>query len=329
MMATPRSPRRLRLAALRRLHPVGHRRRTYQHAMRMAMGIGIDGLLSRAVADPLEGPVDGGIGPVLREVGSMLEKPDVTAVVVWPPETDRGRVYLHLFDRSCQPIGFAKLSLDDTNDNRLDREASILTELSLTHTGPLHVPTVLGRGAVAGHRVVVTEPLPPDALPIPARPEAFPATCVEAFAGEAKPVSGDALPALSWWSAYRRHLDGNGRTFDEELRALAAGGITVRRAHGDFGPSNIFETGEGLWVLDWEESAADAPMLADEITFDMGVNARRIATDPVRALREFAERRLRSADDAGRREILMALAFRAAVGPRDARLFIRHWRTLS
>ena len=82
-------------------------------------------------------------------------------------------------------------------------------------------------------------------------------------------------------------------------------------------------------VLDWEESAADAPMLADEITFDLGVNARRIAGDPVGALREFADRRLRTADDARRAEILMALAFRAAVGPRDARSFIQHWRTLS
>ncbi len=329
MMATPRSPRRLRLAALRRLHPVGHRRRTYQRAMRIAMGIGIDGLLARAVADPLKGPVDGGIGSVLREVGSLLEEPDLAAAIVWPPEAGRGRVYLHLFDRSCRPVAFAKLSLDDANDDRLDREASILTELSRAHTAALHVPAVLGRGVVAGHTVVVTEPLPSDARPIAARPDAFPAACVEAFAGEAKPVSGDGLGALSWWAAYQRHLDGHGRTFDEELRALAAGGVAVRRAHGDFGPSNIFETGEGLWVLDWEESAADAPRLADEITFDMGVNARRIATDPVGALREFARRRLRSVDDAGRREILMALAFRAAVGPRDARLFIRHWGTLS
>ncbi len=84
-----------------------------------------------------------------------------------------------------------------------------------------------------------------------------------------------------------------------------------------------------MWVLDWEQSAADAPMLADEITFDMGVNARRIATDPVGALREFARRRLRSVDDAGRCEVLMALAFRAAAGPRDARSFIRQWGTLS
>ena len=328
MMAMPRSPRRLRLAALRRLHPVSRRRRAYQRAMQVAMGIGIDGLLSRAVADPLQGPVEGGIGPVLREIGSLLQEPGVTAAVVWPPEAGRGRVYLHLFDRSCRPVAFAKLSLDDANDDRLDHEASILTELSRTHTAALHVPAVLGRATVAGHRVMVTEPLPADAQPIPARRDAFPAACVEAFAGEARHVSGQDLGALSWWPAYRRHLDGHGRAFDKELQALAAGGVAVRRAHGDFGPSNIFETPEGLWVLDWEHSASDAPILADEITFDMGVNARRIATDPAGALREFARRRLRSADDAARREILMALAFRAAAGPRDARSFIRQWGTL-
>ncbi len=328
-MAIPQRPRCLRLAALQRLHAVGRRRRMYQHALRLAVRFGADGLLARRVDDPLEQVIAGGLDAVLRELGRMRDDAGFCAVIMWPPEADRGRVYLHLFDRSCRPVAFAKLSLDDANDDRLDREASILTELSVTHTGPLRVPTVLGRGAVAGHRLVVTEPLPPDARPIAARADAFPATCVEAFAGKARPVSGDELPALSWWPAYQRHLDDHGQTFDEELRMLTAGGVVVRRAHGDFGPSNIFETGEDLWVLDWEESAADAPMLADEITFDLGVNARRIATDPAGALREFAQRRLRSVDDAGRREILMALAFRAAVGPRDARSFIRQWGTLS
>lgn len=328
-MAIPQRPRRLRLAALQRLHPVSRQRRMYQHALRLAVRLGADGLLARRVDDPLEQVIAGGLDEVLRQLGRIREDAGFSVVIMWPPEADRGRVYLHLFDRTCRPVGFAKLSLDDASDERLDREASILTELSRKKTGALHVPTVLGRGVVAGHRVVVTEPLPSDARPIAARPDAFPAACVEAFAGEAKPVAGDGLGALSWWAAYQRHLDGHGRMFDEELRALAAGGVAVRRAHGDFGPSNIFETAEGLWVLDWEESAADAPRLADEITFDMAVNARRIATDPVGALREFARRRLRSVDDAGRREILMALAFRAAVGPRDARLFIRHWGTLS
>ena len=328
-MATPEQPGQLRLVALGLLHPVSRRRRVYQRVLGLAMRLGIDGLLGQRVDDPIDEP---GIDSLLRELGSILHQPDLEAAVFWPPETGRGRVYLHLFDRrqrACRPVGFAKVSLDEINDRRLDHEATVLTELSRRPSDALHVPAVLGQGTVAGHRVVVTEPLPPDARPISARPDAFPAACVEAFAGEARPVSADKLPALSWWPAYRGHLDGRGRAFDEELRALVAGGVAVRRAHGDFGPSNIFETGEGLWVLDWEESAVDAPMLADEITFDMGVNARRIAADPVGALREFARRRLRSVDDAGRREILMALAFRAAAGPRDARLFIRHWGTLS
>lgn len=329
-MATPDQPGPLRLVALGLLHPVSRRRRAYQRALELAMRLGIDGLLSRRVDEPIDGLR---IDHLLHELGSMLDRPDLDAVVFWPPETGRGRVYLHLLERTpehgCRPVGFAKISLDEFNDTRLDHEAAVLAELSRHRSAALYVPPVLARGEFAGHRVVVTEPLPPDARPIPRRLDAFPAACVEAFAGEPRPVGGDGLPSLSWWPAYRQHLDGAGEVFDVQLRRLAAGGFAVRRAHGDFGPSNIFETAGGPWVLDWEESAADAPMLADEITFDLGVNARRIAGDPVRALREFAQRRLRRADDSGRREILMALAFRAAVGPRDARLFIRHWGTLS
>ena len=328
-MATPEQPRQLRRVALGLLHPVSRRRRIYQRVLGLAMRLGIDGLLAQRVDDPLDDP---GIDNLLRELGSILNQPDLEAAVFWPPETSRGRVYLHLFDRrqrACSPVGFAKVSLDDVNDRRLNHEAMVLAELSRHPSNALHVPAVLARGEVAGHQVVVTEPLPPDAQPISARLSAFPAACVRAFAGEAKSIRAEELPALSWWPAYRQHLNGRGDAFDTQLRALAAGGVAVRRAHGDFGPSNIFETTGGLWVLDWEESAADAPMLADEITFDLGVNARRIAGDPVGALREFADRRLRTADDARRAEILMALAFRAAVGPRDARSFIQHWRTLS
>ncbi len=328
-MAAPEQHGRLRLVALGMLHPVSRRRRVYQRVLGLAMRLGIDGLLAQRVDDPLDDP---GIDNLLCEVGSILNQPDLDAAGFWPPETSRGRVYLHLFDRrqrACRPVGFAKVSLDEFNDRRLDHEATVLAELSQHRGDALHVPVVLGRGEVAGHQVVVTEPLPPDAQPIPARLYAFPAACVTAFAGEPKSIRGDELPALSWWPAYRQHLNGRGDAFDTQLRELVAGGVAVRRAHGDFGPSNIFETTGGLWVLDWEESAADAPMLADETTFDMAVNARRIAGDPVGALREFADRRLRSADDARRGEILMALAFRAAVGPRDARSFIQHWRTLS
>ena len=71
---------------------------------------------------------------------------------------------------------------------------------------------------------------------------------------------------------------------------------------------------------------ADAPLRADEIIFDLGVNARSIAADPVEALREFSRRHLSGADPQRRQEVLMALAFRAAVGTFDAPLFIRHWK---
>ena len=332
-MATPEAPRRLRLAALQRLHPVSRRRRAYQHAVRLAMRLGLDGLVSRRVTDPLGHLVEGGLRRRLPALGSMLDRPDIVAAVFWPPETGRGRVYLHLFEcrpgNEYRPVGFAKVSLDDANDTLLDREASILIEVSRSHSGTMHVPTVLGRTTIDGHLVVVTEPLPQDAAPIPERLDAFPADCVESFAGTLRPVTGDGLSTLSWWAAYRRCLGDHGDVFHRNLQELAADGCAVRRAHGDFGPSNIFETPTGLWVLDWEHSATDAPVLADEITFDVGVNARRIAADPVAALRDFHRRRLRRADTATRRDILLALAFRAAVGGRDAQLFIRHWDTLS
>ena len=320
LLATPAVPRRLRLAALERLHPVSRRRQAYQRALRWAMRLGLDGLLSRAAENPV-----GGIQRHLRTLGEMLDEPEITAAVLWPAEPDRGRVYLHLFDRGCRPVGFAKLSLDEANDRRLQREATLLEELSEKRFEKLHVPAVLGVGRIERRVVVVTEALPAGAEPLPQRLDAYPAECVEAFAGAARLVAAGDVTDLSWWARYAEAAGTAGAGFDRELRERVEDGVSVRRAHGDFGPSNVIRAAPGLWVLDWEESAPDAPVMTDEITFDLGVNAGRIATDPVAALRDFAQRRLAGSDDGRRTEIMLALAFRAAVGTRDARAFIHNW----
>ncbi len=324
LLATPSAPRRLRLAAMDRLRPASRRRQAYHRAVRLAMRLGLDGLLSRDVEQPV-----GGLAGHLRELGLLLDEPDLTAAVGWPAELHRGRVYLHLFDRASRPVGFVKLSLDADNDERLKREASLLAELSQHRFQRMRVPAVLDCGRIDGRVVVVTEPLPDDARPLPERLDAYPAECVEAFAGAPLPAPVGAS-GLSWWNRYREAAGAAGAGFDRELgERVAAAGLSVRRAHGDFGPSNIFQADHTLWVLDWEESAPDAPTMTDEITFDLGINARRIAADPVGSLRDFARRRLTGASDALRTEIMLALAFRAAVGTRDARLFIHNWATLA
>ena len=187
------------------------------------------------------------------------------------------------------------------------------------------MPAVRGVGRIEGRVVVVTEALPEGAEPLPQRLDAYPTDSVEAFAGEPRSVTAGDVTDLSWWARYTEAAGTAGAGFDRELRGRVEDGVSVRRAHGDFGPSNVFRAAPGLWVLDWEESAPDAPVMTDEVTFDLGVNAARIATDPIAALRDFAKRRLAGSDDGHRTEIMLALAFRAAVGTRDARLFIHNW----
>ena len=87
-------------------------------------------------------------------------------------------------------------------------------------------------------------------------------------------------------------------------------------------------TRDRLWIFDWEESRSDAPVLTDEVTFFMSLYHARVLADPIEGLRLLAKRFLDGADDARRRDVMMALAFRDAIGIEAATLLIRNWSEL-
>jgi hypothetical protein len=51
-------------------------------------------------------------------------------------------------------------------------------------------------------------------------------------------------------------------------------------AHGDFVNWNIHDDGTDVWLFDWEGHTVDAPELADEVRFFLGIHTRALAANP-------------------------------------------------
>lgn len=328
VFATPVSPRQLRLAGLARFQPFTAKRAIFRRLMRLSMLLGVDRFLAKSAASPIEPSADFDFEAWFDQARADLGEPGASAVVFWPTQRDRGRIYVHIFDQSIRPIGFAKVAFDQDNDQRLLTEAKTLTALQAQGLQECHVPAVLSAGWSHGHYYVILEPIPTTAQPLEATYNAYPGPCVEEFAGRPRTVQPDRLDRLAWWQQFCEANGDKCGAFVEQLRQMARNGVQVRRAHGDFGPANIVRVDGRLWVYDWEESCDDAPALTDEVSFYLGINFKKILADPLAALGKFAARHLRNVQPQRRTDVMLALAFRHTVGFKDASLFIEHWERI-
>ncbi len=318
IFAAPLSPRGLRRAGVSRFQPATPRRAAFRSLMNLSMLARADWLLGTMTDDPV-GRAGFSLDEWMEEVRRTLGERSASAVVFWPPQRERGRLYVHLFDAGLKPIAFAKVAFDEHNAACLRREAETLCELERLGLQSCHVPRVMATGEHGSACHLVLEPIPVSACPLEAAAP-FPSRCVAEFAGPPRHVGPEGLGELSWWSEHERR---SGGAFDEELRGFLAQGAAVCRAHGDLGPSNIVRDGEVLWIFDWEESRPDGPVLADEVMFTLGMDLQAIR-DPRRGLELVRERFLRRS--AGRRaDVMLALAFRRALGMADAARIIECW----
>lgn len=326
VLAMPDGSRGLRLAGLARYQPFTIKRKAYRWLLWASIVMGLDRYFSSPAPSPLTEAADFDFHRWLRRACDDLGQGALHGVVYWPPQPDRPRIYVHLFDRGLTPVGFVKVSLDIHNDRLLEKEAGALETLRGVRLKQCRVPRVLSASQFDGKTYLITEPIPLSAKPVPSQPQSFPRACVDEYKGPPRRVGARDAGGLSWWAAYMdviRDLTGGG--FHDALLGSLALGFDVGKAHGDMGAANLVRDGGTLWVYDWESYCEDAPVLADEIGFYMAVNFARILTDPVRELDRFRDRFLRSASEQRRCAVLASLAFRAGSGMDDAKLFLTHW----
>lgn len=331
VLAVPERPRLLRVIGWRRYQPFTFNRSAVREFMQISMLLRIDGLFCDLSMKPLDQKGTFRFQAWLEQVREELGCPTAQPVIVWPPQRNRGRVYVHLLDADGRPIGFSKVSFDESNDEQLRIEASRLRSLSASRLKTCHVPEVLIEGFWQGRRYVVEEPLPDEARPLPATPSLYPRSCVDEWGGRIRMAKPEEVESFAWWRRVSEVGTGSSRAFFEELKRLIKlePGLPVRQVHGDLGPANLASVDGRLWVLDWEESTDDGPELVDEIGYDLGVHAQALKRRPEKELRRFFARYLLGASPEKRRDIMAALAFRKAIAPSNVDVYIRNWFSMT
>jgi hypothetical protein len=327
LFAVPAEPRELRHAALQQLHAFSAKRRTYKRLAKAAIRMRMDRLLCRSIAAPLPAEQGFNLAGWLDEMRDAFVDPGLEGAVFWPKQSDRGRIYVHLFSTNLEPVGFAKISLDNHNDLRLIREAAVLRELKARHFQGFSVPTLLLVGRANGHVYIVMQPVPVTTCSAEQAFAAYP-TCIEELAAPSRYVTPENVPGLSWWPDYRAHLDEACAAFHEDLTAFLKHGLKVGTAHGDLMPANVLRDGERLWIVDWEESCDDAPLAADMLGFGLAVSGVTGCSGAAACVRRFKNWWSAVAPGQSPGKLMPALAFRHARAQKDAEIIIRRWSSV-
>jgi len=312
-----------RRLAFQRFQPTTPRRSAFRAGVALASALGADRWLARAQASALPVDMDSAVARWVTKTLSGLGAAEDGIVVVWPPQPDRGRLYVHASDARGRPVAFVKVALDERNNHLLAREVAALGRLARERPSSFDVPEILAAQTVAGSLVVVGEPLPAGARSPAARRAVLPAAAVTEYAGPVREATD--VTATSWWQSYRRSLVPELAVFDDELTRAAARGTRTARAHGDLSAHNMALVGGRLWLLDWEESAPDAPVLTDLLGFVLSAVSRRLVARPEDWRTHLRRSPAPGLEGAARQELMLALAFRHARGFEDATGILRHW----
>ena len=250
------------------------------------------------------------------------------AVVAWPSQTTRGRLYLHLLTRDLTPFAFVKVGPQPADDTGLMNGLVTLRQLAPLPLKRIRVPRALGSGQCASIMYTVLEP-----LPIGARPTRFHrnydlSALLAEFSASTQRLTSDAITRLSWWSRYMKKLKAQHQAFHSALLQLLPLGAEVCRVHGDMGLSNLVLAGDELWLFDWENSHPSGPVMTDRVGYFLSFSVGKTTSRPGKCLGDFRRRFLSDTSPQQRLDLMLALAFRLASGIPDAELYIRNWSTL-
>ena len=328
VIAVPASSQKLKLAGLKCYRGITIRRASFAWMARLLTRLRVDRLLTRPVDSSLSSLLPFSFQDWLDTLRKSMGAPSAEAVIVWPPQSDRGRIYIHLLDANARPLAFVKLALDTLNDEYLRSEAQTIEKLKALRLTSFRIPSLIKIGKWNGHCYCVFEPIPTDAKPVQSSWSSFPRDCVREYAGPVRTIGRQQLTKLDWWKNFW-DVTPPESAFAQDVRKAQEQPIRVCRAHGDLGVMNMIGVDDQILIFDWEECCDDAPILTDELMFFLVLNQREFLAKPVVGLRKLNERYLSGASAQRRCDVVMALAFIRASDKPVATKILYNWEDLS
>jgi hypothetical protein len=323
VIAVPSQPTSALRAGIRCFQTETPRRSMYRAYMALSVAGRWDRLIAQTASSPLPTDITAALDEWLATALAPDQRAGAQLVIQWPPQPERGRIYIHVLDSSGTRICFAKVSLDDENDRTLVREAGILAEISALHRSHFDVPSALGCAQFGAHIVLGLSALPAADRFQRSRAVAYPSDAVEEYSTIRRAVDLNALADIGWFGRAAGILNAaSASTFKAEI-AADTGAWILCRAHGDLSAHNMLHSAGRLWIFDWEESVHDAPVTADRVGFELSRLSRRILRRP-RDWPAVVARDAPALSVLPRRDLMLALLFRSLHAP-SASAIINNW----
>jgi hypothetical protein len=249
----------------------------------------------------------------------QLHVAELQPVLVWPADPLRGRVYMYLLNKKGEKVGFCKLGLDAKNNALIERERQALEHLQSMELKLSSVPQLLAHGnldgEMGGGAYLVVEMTPSDTRNIDWQSDASIEANIAEYAGSGRMIDRAEIESLSWWPEVTRRFAGRSALM-AEINVAVDQGIEVCLAHGDLNCTNVLlsNTNNQVWLLDWEQSDASAPILTDEVCMAVDKLWLTNAQDASGNLKKFRDTFTCENDAKKRAQIIMALAYLSAAG---------------
>jgi len=304
----------------------GHtwKKRTVRTAVQMMFATGLTRRVWPLREIQLPGISDKELEGWLSQVRLDLGQDDLQAVLVWPADPDRGRLYLYLLDANGEKKAFCKLAFDARNSALIRREGEVLQRLAALELTQCRLPAVLTSGLVAGQDFLVVALAPARARITDWLKDSPINNMIAEYRGDPRPLDGAALRTLDWWSGVEK-LFPPGNRFRTAIDKAIESGISVCRVHGDVNQTNVLRDGGEIWLLDWEQSHEDGPALTDTICAAVDRLSLEQPNDPEGNLRKFKKEFIDDSEEKTKHQAVLALAFLASARFTPAITLIHSW----
>jgi hypothetical protein len=325
VIAIPNGSRRIKLAGLNCYRGFTIRRLGVVWLTRSLTRVGADRLIFESHDAALTSLLPFDFADCLHTIQQSLDLPLAEAVIVWPPQIDRGRLYIHLLQSDGQQIAFVKLSLNEFNDRQLEAESQALQNLENLDTTSFDIPRLVSSGRFNQHVFCVFEPIPAQAKPIPNSKHLEIGKYISEFAGEARRITNEERQCLPWWRKFLETTSAESSFAQELDHSSQRHAISICHTHGDLGKHNMLQFKNRIMIFDWEEFCSDGPVLADELTFFLVQNQRSILSDPLGGLTKLQQQFLSQASPQRRHDVMAALAYIHTTGKPVATVILHNW----
>jgi Phosphotransferase enzyme family len=325
VLAVPAVSKAAALAGIAKYQPFTLKRWLYRLVTTGLIRMGAARLAAVSRVSPVGGEFRFDFAKWCGQLEDCLGRRIAHAIVTWPPQPWRRRLYVHLLDTNLQAFAFVKVASTDDDHTKLAVEAEALNWLAQLPLQKIRAPRLVHHGRFEEVGYLAMEPLPTVAKPLKLAADCDSAPLTAEFRGEFNRLSGPEIRSLSWWEAYTQALRPEHQAFHAQLQRLMPLGAETCRAHGDLGLANMVRDEHQIWIFDWESCHAAAPALADSIGFFMSFTMAKTERQPLLSLRRIEERFLTEHSDQRRLAVMLALAFRHACGIPDAVSIIGAW----